>query len=118
MLHRDPELARRELPVLAMLDADPELLASRAEQLAAGTGGIVVEGVARVGGGTLPLLELPGPVVAIDPGSAGADALATALRSGDPPLVGRIKEGKLLLDPRTLADDELDQAIAAVRAAL
>jgi L-seryl-tRNA(Ser) seleniumtransferase len=118
LLHRDPELARRELPVLAMLSADPELLRARAEALAAGTGGRVVEDVARVGGGTLPLLELPGPVAAIDPGPGGADALAAALRAGDPPLVGRIREGRLLLDPRTLAEDELEPAIAAVRAAL
>jgi L-seryl-tRNA(Ser) seleniumtransferase len=117
-LHRDPALARRELPVLAMLDADPSVLAARAERLAAGTGGRVIEAVARVGGGALPLLELPGPAVALDPGPGGADALAAALRAGDPPLVGRIRDGQLLLDPRTLADDELEPAAAAVRAAL
>jgi L-seryl-tRNA(Ser) seleniumtransferase len=117
-LHRDPALARRELPVLAMLDADPSVLAARAERLAAATGGRVIEAVARVGGGALPLLELPGPAVALDPGPGGADALAAALRAGDPPLVGRIRDGQLLLDPRTLADDELEPAAAAVRAAL
>jgi L-seryl-tRNA(Ser) seleniumtransferase len=117
-LHRDPALARRELPVLAMLDAEPSVLAARAKRLADGTGGRVIEAVARVGGGALPLLELPGPVVALDPGPAGADALAAALRAGDPPLVGRIRDGQLLLDPRTLADDELEPAAAAVRAAL
>ena len=44
-------------------------------------------------------------------------ALAGALRTGDPPLVGRIAEGRLLLDVRTLTDEEADQAAAAVRAA-
>jgi L-seryl-tRNA(Ser) seleniumtransferase len=117
-LHRDPALARRELPVLAMLDAGPSLLAERASRLAAGTGGRVIEAVARVGGGALPLLELPGPTVAVDAGRTGADALAAALRAGDPPLIGRIRDGQLLLDPRTLADEDLEPAIAAVRAAL
>ncbi len=65
----------------------------------------MIESTARVGGGALPLLELPGPVVALPDA-----ALAAALRAGDPPLIGRIEDGRLLLDPRTLADDELELA--------
>jgi L-seryl-tRNA(Ser) seleniumtransferase len=76
-----------------------------------------VEATARVGGGALPLLELRGPAVALDPGPAGADALAAALRAADPPLVGRIHDGRVLLDPRTLADDELALAAQAVKSA-
>ena len=105
-LHRDPAAARRALPVLAMLDADDATLRARADELAAATGGTVVESTARVGGGALPLLELPGPAVAIDTGPAGADALAARLRAGDPAVVGRIHDGRLVLDPRTLTDDE------------
>jgi L-seryl-tRNA(Ser) seleniumtransferase len=115
-LYRDPELARRELPVLAMLDAPQAVLAGRAERLAAATGGEVVRGSAKVGGGALPLLELEGPVVAIDPGPEGPDGLAAALRRGDPAVVGRIRDGRLLLDPRTLSDAEAEAAGAAVRA--
>jgi L-seryl-tRNA(Ser) seleniumtransferase len=110
-LYRDPELARAELPVLAMLDAAPEALETRARRLADGCGGDVVASTAKVGGGALPLLELPGPAVAVDV------ALVDALRAGDPPLVGRIADGRLLLDVRTLTDEEADLAAAAVRAA-
>jgi len=117
LLYRDPALAQRELPVLAMLEAPGDVLAARAERLAAGSGGTVVAAVARVGGGALPLLELPGPAVALAPGPAGADALAAVLRRGDPPVVGRIEDGRVLLDVRTLADDEIEPAAAAVRAA-
>ena len=117
-LHRDPEAARRALPVLAMLDAGDETLRRRAHELATATGGAVVESTARVGGGALPLLELPGPAVAIDPGPAGADALAAALRAGDPAVVGRIHDGRLLLDPRTLTDDEARAVARAVCAVL
>jgi len=74
-----------------------------------------VPATARVGGGALPLLELPGPAVAVGGGSP--DALAARLRAGDPPVVGRIEGGRLLLDPRTLAVDELDAAGRAVAAA-
>ncbi len=116
-VHRDPAAARRALPVLAMLDADDATLLARAQELAAATGGEIVASTARVGGGALPLLELPGPAVAIEPGPAGADALAAALRAGDPALVGRIHDGRLLLDPRTLTDDEAREAARAVRAA-
>jgi L-seryl-tRNA(Ser) seleniumtransferase len=116
-LYRDPAAARAALPVLAMLDADPALLAARAAALAEATGGELVETTARVGGGALPLLELAGPAVALDPGPAGAEALAAALRAGDPALVGRVHGGRLLLDPRTLSDDEARQAAEVVRAA-
>jgi L-seryl-tRNA(Ser) seleniumtransferase len=103
-LYRDPERARREIPVLAMLTADEATLRARAERLAAEVGGAVVPSVAKVGGGALPLLELPGPAVAV-PGPP--EPLAARLRAGDPPVVGRIEDDRLLLDPRTLSDDEL-----------
>jgi len=117
-LHRDPAAARRALPVLAMLEADDATLSRRAHELAAATGGTVVESTARVGGGALPLLELPGPAVAIDPGPAGATALAADLRASDPAVVGRLHDGRLLLDPRTLTDGEAREVARAVRAAL
>jgi L-seryl-tRNA(Ser) seleniumtransferase len=117
-LHRDPVAARRSLPVLAMLEADEATLTTRAHELATATGGTVVASTARVGGGALPLLELPGPAVAIDPAPAGATALAAQLRAGDPAVVGRIHDGRLLLDPRTLTDDDAREVARAVRALL
>ena len=116
-LYRDPAAARRAIPVLAMLEASGDELAARARRLAETTGGRVIEATARVGGGALPLLELSGPVVAIDPGAAGADALAAALRAGDPALMGRVHAGELLLDPRTLTDEEARWAARMVVAA-
>ncbi|HWD73614.1 MAG TPA: L-seryl-tRNA(Sec) selenium transferase [Solirubrobacteraceae bacterium] len=117
-LYWDPELARRELPVLAMLTATDGELAERARILAGETGGEIVSGVARVGGGALPLLELPGPAVAIAAGADGADALAYVLRGGDPAVVARIRQDRLILDPRTLTDEEARVVGRAVRAAL
>ena len=97
-------------------EADDAALSRRAHKLAA-TGGTVVASTARVGGRALPLLELPGPAVAIDPRPAGADALAADLRAGDPAVVGRIHDRRLLLDPRTLTDEAREVA-RAVRTAL
>jgi L-seryl-tRNA(Ser) seleniumtransferase len=117
-LYRDPAHARAAIPVLAMLELDEAELGARAARLAEAVGGEVVAAVARVGGGALPLLELPGPAVALDPGPEGADALAARLRTGDPAVAGRIDAGRVILDPRTLAPSELDACAAAVRAAL
>ncbi len=118
-LYRDPARARREIPVLAMLDVSDEVLAARAQRLRNGIGPErceIVASVARVGGGALPLLELPGPAVALRGGGAPAE-LVSALRAGDPPLIARVHEDRVLLDPRTLAEDELEPAIAVVRGA-
>ena len=119
-LYRDPDRAVREIPVLAMLAADPATLAHRARRLADATGAEIINTVARVGGGALPLLELHGPAVAVLPtGSGGADALAAKLRAHDPPLIARIVDGRVVVDPRTLqGEEELDQAAAAITAAL
>ena len=102
--------------MLAMLDAPPRRCAARARRSPRrSTGAEVVEAAAKVGGGALPLLELPGPVVAL----AGVRRRARRPRCarGDPPVVGRIEDGRLLLDPRTLADDEIEPAARAVSAA-
>jgi L-seryl-tRNA(Ser) seleniumtransferase len=108
-LYRDPEWARREIPVLAMLGDDG--LEQRAAALAQATGGEVVRSVSKVGGGALPLLELEGPVVALDA------ALAEPLRHAEVPVIGRVSGGRLLLDPRTICDREVNEVGRAVRMA-
>ena len=116
-LYRDPARARCEIPVLAMLAAGEPELAARAHRIAAALEGAeVVRASARVGGGALPLLELPGPAVAVSLTGLGPDELAARLRVGDPPVASRIEHGRLLLDPRTLTDEEADAVVAAVRA--
>jgi L-seryl-tRNA(Ser) seleniumtransferase len=117
-LYRDPDAALAEIPVLAMLSAPADVLSARAERLAAeiGAAAEVVTSTAKVGGGALPLLELPGPAVAISIAGLGPDELAARLRAGDPPVVGRIESDRLLIDPRTMTDEEVGEAAAAVTA--
>jgi L-seryl-tRNA(Ser) seleniumtransferase len=107
-LYRDPERARREIPALRMLAAPEAELAARAAAIADGIGAAaeIVRTAGRVGGGALPLLELEGPAVAVDPAPAGAEELAERLRAGEPPVLARIRTDRLLLDPRTLSDEE------------
>jgi L-seryl-tRNA(Ser) seleniumtransferase len=101
--------APERIPVLRMLR--DEHVRARAERLASLTGGAVEETVARVGGGALPLAELPSFACAL------AEELAAPLRSTEPPVVGIVRDGRLLLDCRTLADHEVDEVASAVAAA-
>ena len=99
-----------EIPVLRMLREPAEAVRARAERLAALVDGEVEETVGRAGGGALPLTELPSFACAVD------EALAASLRSGNPPVIGIVRDGRLLLDCRTLSDEEVDEVVEAVRA--
>jgi L-seryl-tRNA(Ser) seleniumtransferase len=107
----DPEQAQREVPALRMLAEETEMVRARAERLAALAGGEVEETVARVGGGALPLAELPSFACAVE------EELAAELRAGDPPVVAIVRDGRTLLDCRTLTDAEADEVAEAVTAA-
>src|SRR3954447_3242471 len=109
-LYLEPERAAREVPVLRMLHEPAEAVRARAERLAEAVGGEVEETVGRVGGGALPLTELASFACAVDEG------LAAPLRNGDPPVVGVVRDGRLLRDCRTLTDAEAGEAAARVLA--
>jgi len=100
--------APERIPVLRMLGEDVAAVRARAERLAALARGSVEETVGRVGGGALPLAELPSFACAVE------ESLAGPLRAGEPPVVGIVRDGRLLLDCRTLADGEVDEVAAAV----
>jgi L-seryl-tRNA(Ser) seleniumtransferase len=117
-LHRDegPEA----LPALAMIEAPEQELRLRAETMAQaiGSGAAVGRGSGAPGGGSLADVSLEGPVCWVDPGEAGADALLARLREHEPPVIARIVEGQVVLDPRTIRDEETTIAAVAVREAL
>jgi L-seryl-tRNA(Ser) seleniumtransferase len=108
-LYRDPEIARREVPILAMLTAPVEGLRARAasvrDQLASsGTPMAIVDTEATVGGGAFPTARIPSVALAV-PGGAAREAV---LRTHDPAVIGRIERNQLRLDFRSIlpADDE------------
>ena len=107
-LYLEPERALQEIPVLRMALESAEVVQARAERLAELTGGEVEETVGRIGGGALPLAELPSFACAVE------ETLAAPMRAGDPPVVGVVRDGRLLLDCRTLSDPEVDEVAAAV----
>ena len=107
-LYLEPERALREIPVLRMALENVDAVRARAERLAELTGGDVEETVGRIGGGALPLAELPSFACAVE------EELAAPLRAGEPPVVGVVRDGRLLLDCRTLSDAEAEEVAAAV----
>jgi L-seryl-tRNA(Ser) seleniumtransferase len=82
----------------------------------AAPGAVVRHSTSAIGGGSLPDVTLPTRALAL-PGP-DPDALAAALRRADPPVVGRIEEGLVLLDPRTVGPGEDAALVGSVRAAL
>ena len=108
----------REIPVVAMLLATEGELQARAERLATALqqstscSVAVARGSAPVGGGALPDVELPGVVVRVTP-AGSADAIARGLRGADPPVLVRVQRDIILLDPRTLSDDDVVEVAKA-----
>jgi L-seryl-tRNA(Ser) seleniumtransferase len=98
-----------EIPVLRMLREPPEAVRTRAAHLANLVGGDVEETVARAGGGSLPLTELQSFACAVE------EKLAVKLRAGNPPVIAVVRDGKTLLDCRTLTDGEAEEVAEAVR---
>jgi L-seryl-tRNA(Ser) seleniumtransferase len=103
--------APQRIPVLRMLREDVDTVRRRAERLAELVGGAVEETVARAGGGALPLAELPSYACAVE------EELALKLRAAEPPVVAVVRDGRTLLDCRTISDDDVEDVAAAVRRA-
>jgi L-seryl-tRNA(Ser) seleniumtransferase len=99
------------IPVLRMLREDVGAVRNRAQRLAALVGGEIEETIARAGGGALPLAELPSYACAVE------EELVVRLRTAQPPVVAVVRDGRTLLDCRTISDDEVDAVAAAVRGA-
>jgi len=105
--------ATSDIPVWRMIAATPELLRARAERIAAKIGGdaTVLACASAVGGGSLPGETLPSFAVALN---GAPDELARRLRQGTPPLIGRIADDRLLLDVRTVLEEQEPALIAVV----
>ncbi|QIN78257.1 L-seryl-tRNA(Sec) selenium transferase [Rubrobacter marinus] len=113
--------AREDLPTLRMLGAPAGEMQERANRLAAEITGAapdllvdVAPSVARSGGGTLPLYEVPSYAVRIGGEGVAADAVAEALRSAATPVVGRVADGRLWLDVRTLLEGDEEAILDAI----
>jgi len=121
LAHYERDEALREIPVWRAIARPVEALAEEAEAWraalgAAAPGARVRPGLSAVGGGTLPGETLPTAVLALP--AADPDAFLARLRRADPPVLARIEDGEVILDPRTVQPGEGPWVVAALRAAL
>ncbi|MDJ0781031.1 MAG: L-seryl-tRNA(Sec) selenium transferase [Desulfosarcinaceae bacterium] len=113
-LYRDPQRLLQEVPTLRMLLTPLEALAQQAAKLKDTLAAIadtrllleIVDGISRAGGGSLPMLELPTKCVSVQVAGRSANSLESALRTAEPAVIVRIENDALLLDPRTLSQEE------------
>ncbi len=106
-------LAGAPLPVDRLWPA-PEAHRERLESFAAALGAEIVPAEAFLGGGSAPEVPIPGEALALP----GDDALLARLRTGDPPIVGYLRQDRLHLDLRTVAPEDDEALMAAVQAAI
>ena len=110
------------VPVWAMIATTEEELRERAIgwSHALGHRGTPVPGESTVGGGSLPGETLPTCLLALDAEDieGGADELARRLRNAETPVIARVQDGRVLLDPRTVSLDDDPALLRAVGAAL
>ena len=120
LLHYVKGEAPAKVPVWQMIGAPIALLERRAKRWARsiGHGAQVVDGLSTIGGGSLPGEEIPSRVLAI-PGSGEAlERLAQRLRHANPPVIARIEQHRLVLDPRTVLPGQDAALLAALQGAL
>ncbi len=102
-----------EIPVINMLLENSKSIRRRARKLTRalshlkGIRTYVIKDLSSAGGGSLPELELETYCLVLEHHSLPSQKFAELLRESEPPVVGRIKEGKLLLDMRTVRDYEI-----------
>ena len=120
--YRDPEIARRDIPVLNMISASEEDMKARAERLMAviaeADKGLELELVQvrdQIGGGSAPMVRLPGWAVAVRDGSRSADSIERRLRRAAVPVIARIREDRLLLCVRTIFENEFGLVADALK---
>ncbi len=125
-LYMEPETLAQKLPTLAFLATPLEVLKERACRVKARLEGDlpssftigVVEDVAYVGGGALPLAELPTAVVALVHSSLSPAQVEERARKGHPPVIGRVKDEAFYLDMRTVREEDIEPMMSSLKRSL
>lgn len=125
MAYMDEQNAIKEIPVLHMLFQAPEEIQSRARKIASQlrkkSGNALIEVTkdsSRAGGGSLPEAEFPTFAVSVKPALISVNELETLLRQSTPPVIARIKGHALLLDARTIRNQEIGALVTSVASCL
>ena len=126
LLYLDEKRAMEEIPTLRMLGLDIRKLKRRGnrllkrlqEKVKKGVQFTLREDVSQVGGGALPLQELPTIILSVKSPDRPVNSLEDSLRKGDPPIISRISKDELVFDMRTVFDEEIPILAQGIEKAL
>lgn len=122
-IYRNPQVAIKDIPTLKMISQSYQSLKKKAERLYKLVKGIksdrfsieLADGSSKVGGGALPLQELPSRLLCLIPGKLTSRQMENRLRAYDPPLIARVERERVLLDLRTIQGRELKTVARAIK---
>lgn len=125
-LYMEPESLKDRLPTLGMLSTPVSDLMNRGKRLKERLANVLPthyvlelrEDVSYVGGGALPLAQLPTALVRITSNDKGVGEVEAAARGGLPPVIGRVKGDAFCLDMRTVGDEELEVMVKSLKGSL
>lgn len=122
MKYRDPKMALRDIPVLSMISASEDEMKDKAGRLVNAISRIapeikteIIPVLDQIGGGSAPMVRLPGWAVAVRDGTKSADRTERKLRKAKMPVIARINDDRLLLCVRTIAEEELEEVAEALK---
>ena len=121
-LYLDEEVAMNAIPAMRMIKARPEELQERAQEFAqrinsqvVGANARILEGKSMIGGGSLPMEKIPTWLVGIKMDNISTAQADSRLRERDYPIVCRIQEDELLIDLRTVFENQEEEIIKAIK---
>ena len=123
-LYLPPNDPTEKIPILRMLGESESRIAVRARRLlqrlreAPGVDADIVDDVTYSGGGALPMVELPTKTIRVTVDGVSAGTLAKRLRQAQPPVIARLADDRLVLDPRTMLPGDSKDLLNAFRQAL
>lgn len=120
-LYQDNAQALEQIPTLRMICAPLPEIEQRARQIKDSLAALndprihatLLDMPSRVGGGALPTIELPSKCVGVSVQGLSANAVDSAFRTFNPPVIGRIENDVFIIDPRTVLDDESEIIVQA-----
>ena len=117
LLHYVKSEALTEIPIWRMIGEPIDNIKQRAERWISFLGqGELLEGRSTVGGGSLPGETLPTYLVGIS--TRHPNKLLTSLRNAQPPIIARLEENRLVLDPRTILPDQEQPLLSNIKTIL